>query len=223
MSKMPITLPILTKTYSRTKRSTYCKPPIPCLRLLGFEYATTGSSVEMLDTSAASPTWVSKPNMPTTRGDTKAAVIGNYLYVVGGWGTQFTGALERLDTTTDTWTQLASLPKARGDAAVATYKGSLVVVGGEVWSGSTGNCSWDPSLKCNITEIPVHDVDQYDPDTDHWTPLQPLPTARFRFDGAVGNNGYFVFGGHKIRTVETDLVEALYLVDHPFLYVHSKN
>mmetsp|Transcript_21525 Transcript_21525/g.32034 ORF Transcript_21525/g.32034 Transcript_21525/m.32034 type:complete len:438 (+) Transcript_21525:92-1405(+) len=190
-----------------------------------YDMTVTGNSYEVADTASGSLTWQLGANtMPTSRGDVKAAVIGTRIYVVAGWNdvTKFTGAVESLDTETGTWMTHASLPTPRGDVALAVVNGRLIVAGGEVWSGSKAPCPWDPTLECNINEIPVHDVDAYVPEKDYWTSLVPLPTARFRFDASSSDSGtMFVFGGHRASNVEVDEVDALYVANHPLLVVYQ--
>mmetsp|Transcript_20121 Transcript_20121/g.28335 ORF Transcript_20121/g.28335 Transcript_20121/m.28335 type:complete len:430 (-) Transcript_20121:319-1608(-) len=190
---------------------------------LNYNMGASGSSLEILDT-AAGRTWTSGPNMPTPRGDVKAAVLNGKIYVVGGWNDVsygFQNAVEAYNPLTNIWESLAPLPVARGDCAVAAIAGSLVVAGGEIWSGTSRPCDWDPTTTCSVNEIPVHNVEQYDPATNHWTPLAPLPTARFRFDASSENGALFVFGGHMIGNVDVDSVDGLYLIDHPSIFVHK--
>mmetsp|Transcript_18837 Transcript_18837/g.29947 ORF Transcript_18837/g.29947 Transcript_18837/m.29947 type:complete len:433 (-) Transcript_18837:21-1319(-) len=192
---------------------------------LNYNMAMSGTSLEIMNT-AAGRTWTAGPNMPTSRGDVKAAVLNGKIYVVGGWNDVtygFQNAVEAYNPQTNVWESLASLPVARGDCAVAAIAGRLVVVGGEIWSGTRRPCDWDPSTTCNVNEIPVHNVEQYDPNTNYWTPLAPLPTARFRFDASAENGALFVFGGHMIGNVDVGNVDALYLIDHPSIFVHKKS
>eukprot|EP00471_Norrisiella_sphaerica_P002760 CAMPEP_0184493472 /NCGR_PEP_ID=MMETSP0113_2-20130426/26087_1 /TAXON_ID=91329 /ORGANISM="Norrisiella sphaerica, Strain BC52" /LENGTH=439 /DNA_ID=CAMNT_0026878735 /DNA_START=14 /DNA_END=1333 /DNA_ORIENTATION=+ len=185
-----------------------------------YDMTQSGSSLEILDASQPSPAWTLGPPMQSSRGDVKAAVLGTKIYVVGGWMDGFLDTVEAFDTVTLTWQMLAPLPLARGDPAVAVVANSLVVVGGEVSSGVQSPCDWDPTIDCDVNEIPVHNVEQYDPETDYWTPLAPLPTARFRFDASSANGALYVFGGHRIANVEVNSVDGLYIVDHPHVFVH---
>mmetsp|Transcript_30661 Transcript_30661/g.74697 ORF Transcript_30661/g.74697 Transcript_30661/m.74697 type:complete len:439 (+) Transcript_30661:108-1424(+) len=188
---------------------------------LFYDMSASGTGVEILDTSVTPRAWTTGPNMPTSRGDIKAAVLGSDIYVVGGWNNGFKNNVEVLDTVALSWKIVAPLPLGRGDPAVAAIWGRIVVIGGEVWSGQRRACDFDPSIDCDVNEIPVHNVDQYDPKTNYWTSLSPLPEARFRFDASTANGAVFVFGGHRISNIEVDTVSALYLVDHPTVFLRN--
>ncbi len=189
-----------------------------------YDMTHSGTSLEVLDTAAASPAWATGPAMATSRGDARAAVVGTILYAIGGWGGHgaFIAAVERFDTARGEWATVAPLTRARGDAAVATLQGGRVVVaGGE--TGTLRPCDAAPEQQCSdATQVPLHSVELYDPQTNTWTDLAPLPTARFRFDAAASDGVLFVFGGHRTANVELSSVDALYLIDHPSLFVHVK-
>jgi N-acetylneuraminic acid mutarotase len=96
------------------------------------------------------------------------------------------------------WTPVGSMPVARINAAVVTASDGRVYAIG----GSYGNIS------DNIRVL--NHVDVYDPETDNWRAVCPMPTARGGIAAALGPDGLiYVFGGYAMCDIcPTDTVEA---------------
>jgi N-acetylneuraminic acid mutarotase len=84
--------------------------------------------------------------LPTVRLDHACAVLGGFVYVVGGIGdtkdwstprdTWFTDSVLALDVAAGTFSKRASLPRKRGDLALAAFsEGGLLAIGGETTAG----------------------------------------------------------------------------------------
>lgn len=114
----------------------------------------------------AAKVWTALPPLPTPRSSHDAVVIGDKLYVVGGW--QLTGSSDGtwrdsvcvLDLTSPHkgWRELEGPPVRRRALAAAHAGGKLVVVGGM-------------DEENGVTQR----VDCYDPATDDWTRLADFP------------------------------------------------
>ena len=73
------------------------------------------------------------------------------------------------------------LPIPRSGVASVLYRGMILVLGGELPPDHT-----------------FPDNEAYDPKTDRWTTLAPMPAGRHGFGaGVVGDNVYFVGGALK--------------------------
>jgi N-acetylneuraminic acid mutarotase len=124
---------------------------------------------------------------PLPRARDHLAVVGAFgrLHAIGGRFTGFTdltGLHDVYDPATNTWQPAAPEPTARSSSAAALYKGLIVVDGGECNHGNA------------FTEN-----EAYDPKTDSWTKLIPLPPpgGRHAFGAAaIGSLLYFA-GGAK--------------------------
>lgn len=159
---------------------------------------STYANLEVYD--PGTDAWTIKTPMPTSREGPGAGAIGGKLYVVGGlfrnpanrpWDAHVIGTLEIYDPATDTWdTSKAPMPTPRKHAAVAVIGGRLHVVGGHrfevVPSGSTGTV---------ITSEIVATHEVYDPATDTWQSLPPMPTARQAAGAGVIDSRLYVAGG----------------------------
>lgn len=133
-------------------------------------------------------TWTALPPLPTQRNHLAAAPIGGQLYVAGGRfgggvGSEMTAALEVYDPATNTWATRTPLPRPRAGANGAAAAGCLYVFGGE------GNDA-DPRGV-------FADADVYNPTTDTWTALSPLPVPVHGVTGAplLGDLVHLTGGG----------------------------
>lgn len=112
--------------------------------------------------------WVKLAPMPTARGFLTAAAIGKRIYAVGGVTertkyqsdvrVQPSQALEIYDVTSDTWSRGRGLPTPTQHAGGASAGGKLYVVGGR-----------------RVGDLSVDVAQRYDPATDTWRELPPLP------------------------------------------------
>ncbi|HEV2009952.1 MAG TPA: kelch repeat-containing protein [Candidatus Limnocylindria bacterium] len=108
-----------------------------------------------------------------------AAVVGDRIYVVGG----FDATRRELktayvyDTAGDTWRRIADLPTPREHLAVTDFRGQVCALGGHV-----GNAVATSTVEC------------YDPATDHWSAGMPLPKPASDFAAAFFDGGIWTAG-----------------------------
>ena len=125
--------------------------------------------------------WTARASLPSPLHHVNVAAVGNKLYVVGGLtGSSFTasGATWVYDPALDSWARLASMPAGteRGASGVAVLDGRIVVAGG-------------------LRDVSVPDASVFDPQTNAWSPLQPLAVARDHLGAAtVAGRVYAVTG-----------------------------
>lgn len=111
-----------------------------------------------------------------------AALVGDRLYVIGGFGGLSNVPTDRVavyDLRTRSWSEAARLPAPRGGHAAAVHEGRIHVFGG-------GNAR---------STIADHDV--YDPATDRWRTLAPLPRAMGSPAGVVADGRVWSIGGRS--------------------------
>ncbi len=118
---------------------------------------------------AGAPAWTSAAPLPDPRNHGGGAASGGLFYAVSGrhgWD-EVAGddpALDAFDPASGTWSSRAPLPIERSEIGAATAAmpdGRLLVVGGSV-----------------AGKRPSHDVLVYDPRSDVWSTLSPLPEPR---------------------------------------------
>lgn len=127
--------------------------------------------------------WSAMPDLPEPRSSFDAVVMGDQIYVVGGWGMAGGGRSTwhetawKLDLSQDQpqWVAISNTPFERRALALAAHDGKLFAIGGITSGGET-------SLETDI----------YDPATDAWTAGPEL----------VGEDGMTGFGASAFATGE---------------------
>ena len=111
------------------------------------------------------------------------------LYVIGGWGDgKARGANYEYDPATDRWTKKQPMPRPAHHAALAAVNGKIYVFGGFVAPATTAiplGAAWEP----------IADAYEFNPATDSWKPLAPLPGARGAAIAAAVDGKIYVIGG----------------------------
>ena len=129
--------------------------------------------------------WSAGPPMPERRSAHAAVESGGYLFVLGGViaGQPLTDPTWRYDPATGIWDKTLAPPPTYREhvAAVVIHDGSILLIG--------GRASRDLAA-----------VERYDPATDQWTSLQPLPTPRGGLTAADIENAVHVIGGESIES-----------------------
>jgi N-acetylneuraminic acid mutarotase len=146
-----------------------------------------GADFAVYDT--ARDAWTRLPNLPTPRNHLAAGAIDGRIYVAGGRfggnvGSEMTATLEVFDPRSNSWERKADMPTVRAGVNGIAARGCLYVFGGE------GN---DKQPNGVFEEMEV-----YNPRTDRWTRLQPLPTPVHGVTGAAFADGLIYLPGGGI-------------------------
>ena len=134
--------------------------------------------------------WETLPNVPTQRNHLGVVAVAGKIWVVGGrFGGSFraeqTDVVEAYDPKTGKWAKMKSMPKPRGGVNVIAANECIHVFGGE------GN----PESATGVW--PDHDV--YNPKTNDWTSLDPMPVPVHGVTGGAFINGWIHFPGGGTR------------------------
>jgi N-acetylneuraminic acid mutarotase len=141
----------------------------------------------------AADAWTVLPDVPTQRNHLGVGAIDGRLYVAGGRfgggvGSEMTDALEIYDPRTGSWSAGAALLAPRAGVSSVVANGCLYLIGGE------GNDA-DPRGVFDRNE-------RYDPGTNSWSSLPPLPQPMHGITGAAFLDGLiYVPGGATRRGV----------------------
>ena len=141
-----------------------------------------GKAVAWFDVyNPARDSWSTLEDMPTPRDHFQGAVVGGTFYAVGGRDTTINATVsvvEAYDFSKGTWATLdTNLPTPRGGFATAVLSDEILTIGGE-GGGEAYNT-----------------VEAYNPSTNTWRTLAPMPTARHGIQAAVCNGGVYVAAG----------------------------
>lgn len=130
--------------------------------------------------------WTTLPDLMTQRNHLAAVAVDGKVIVIGGRfeagsTSPLTDALEIYDPKTNTWKEGARLPKPRGGLNAVEARGCVHVFGGE------GNTSRPNGV--------FDDHDVYNPFTNTWTNLAPMPIAIHGVTGLSFLNGLIYLPG----------------------------
>ena len=149
---------------------------------------TSVGTVEEYD--PATNAWRPRASMPTPRNHFVGGAVNGKVYAVSGrvggafisGGSSNVGVTEAYDPATDSWSQgLARMAQARSAGAGGVWGGKLYITGGEFQ---------DPG-----TMATYRSLEAYDPATNTWQTLAPMPVSRHGLAGAVvGNRLHMVSG-----------------------------
>ena len=141
-------------------------------------------------TARAQSNWNPRSSFPAPPADVLALAAGGKVYIFGGLGPKYVprGLVFAYDTATNVWTAKKPMPVPFHHLALAEYKGKIYSFGGFKLPAS-GEMAWDP----------IDNSWEYDPATDNWKPLKPMPSKRGAASAAVVNGKIYVMGGAGVH------------------------
>jgi len=129
--------------------------------------------------------WSSGPRLPIGLDHASAATFDGHVYVAGGHSFGRDSArVFRLDGAR--WTEVAAMRHPRGGHALIALAGRLYVIGGNT----------------SLGQVPAAEV--YDPATNRWSDLPPLPLPRNHVSGFAFQGKACVAGGRSPNTSRVD-------------------
>jgi N-acetylneuraminic acid mutarotase len=158
--------------------------------------------------------WKTLPSLPTTRQEHSVATIGNKVYVIGGttanestttvaysptFGIRTVRDVLVFDTQSHKWSEAAPMPISVNHGNAATVDGKIYILGGLSGANIT---SWNA----------IPDSYVYDPKTDTWTEIAPMPPGSARGACAVGVHGstvYLAAGMTRLELKEDGLAPSV--------------
>jgi N-acetylneuraminic acid mutarotase len=164
---------------------------------------------EMYDPSTN--TWTNLQPVPTSRVYFGTAAYQNKIYVIGGqdqlhypWDPSkfyvievVTGVNEVYDPATGTWENKTSMPTPRNHLQANLVGGKIYLIGGQ-----TQQPLDDPSAEhtSDLTEV-------YDPATDSWTTMAPIPNPVYGYASAVMDEQIYIISGWNPNASLSNLVQ----------------
>lgn len=163
----------------------------------GFRQVGSGVDAprEVFRYDPVSDRWTTPTLLPQGVNHAGMAFVAGRLFVVGGFqGTSFTptSAVRIWNPATGSWTGAAPLPTPRGALAVVVRDGRIHAIGGNAPNaGALDPDEHSPAL--DGSSVGTHEV--YDPGTNTWTRLAPMPTGRNHLAAAVVDGRIHAVGG----------------------------
>lgn len=183
----------------------------------GAAYAAT-TTLRIYDIDANS--WSKGTPSPDARYNTAAAVVGNKIYVMGGYNAfgSATSSVYEYDTQTTLWTRKANMPTAQALISAAVINTTIYLISDfyfyaydtttDTWStkssaptthGASGSSLW-PTLsaaygKIYAFNLPSKFVDIYDPVSDSWNISFVNNASRESTVAVTVSNAIYSLGG----------------------------
>jgi N-acetylneuraminic acid mutarotase len=138
----------------------------------------------------ADPQWKMAPPLPTAIGEVVAATVNGKIYVLSGLDNRPgiaapAGYNWAFDPAANAWTARKSMPVPAHHIMVATMNDKIYVFGGFVRPASV--LAWQPTNRSW----------EYDPATDNWKELAPMPTPRGAGQAVEVGGRIYVIGGAR--------------------------
>lgn len=148
----------------------------------GFTPKGISDQVEVYDPKAKS--WSTVAPLPYPRHHTTAVSTNGRIYVIGGFSSGMWTPVKSVyayDAAKNEWTELAPMPTGRGALAAGVIDGKIYAVGGALKK-------FFRLRNTNANEV-------YDPETNTWEKLAPIPTPRDHLTVTVAHGLLFAIGG----------------------------
>ena len=150
--------------------------------------ASVAFATTLLAQMPTSP-WKKGAPFPEPDEELYGVTVNSKLYVMGGWDNgKARGANYEYDPATDKWTKKQPMPRPAHHAALAAVNGKIYAFGGFVAPANTPiplGAAWEP----------IADAYEFNPATDSWKPLPPLPGKRGSAIAAEVGGKVYVIGG----------------------------
>ena len=129
--------------------------------------------------------WFNGTPMPTPRTEVTATIIGDNIYVIGGFDKsgKILDTVEVYNIKNDSWKTVAPLPQPLHHTAASSFNDKIYVIGG--YTNDTIIINRVPSAKLFI----------YDLNNDTWTEGSPMPTARGALTAVFIDGILYAIGG----------------------------
>jgi uncharacterized protein (TIGR03437 family) len=143
--------------------------------------------------------WAVLPNLPEQRTHLTAQAVAGKFYAIGGRldNGQVRGDVFEYDPAARTWRRRAPMPTPRAGLASGVIGGKIIVFGGEGPSGRA--------------EMTYAEVEEYDPATNTWRSLTPMPNPRHGFYGAAVGDAIYLPAGGLIAGLNVSQVHDVFL------------
>jgi N-acetylneuraminic acid mutarotase len=148
------------------------------------------SAVTIAANAQAQPEWTKAAPLPKAIGEIEAATVNGKLYVLSGLDNRPgvvtpTGYNWVYDQATNTWSDRKPMPVPAHHIMVATANNKIYVFGGFVRPPNV--VGWQP----------INRAFEYDPATDAWKGLAPMPTPRGAGEAVEVGGKIYVIGGAR--------------------------
>ena len=183
----------------RSRGAAVTFPPNGRIYAIGGENNNGNTNLPIEEYDPLTDSWSRKANLQTGISNVGAAVIGNAIYIPGGYSSQLGRTVSNLQVYYPLENRVETvvtdpLPQPRFGAGVAAYAGKLHVMGGstDAIGGTNTLYQYDPSR----------------PAGSRWQSMAPMPTARLYLGAASLDGLIYAVGGMPGQTTDLAVVET---------------
>ncbi len=165
---------------------------------VGQHPGTVTNQVQIYDT--VNDSWSFGPSLPVAKASGVAAILNNKIHYYGGLLDRDTDTGEHvvldLNDIPAGWSSLADMPIPRNHLSGVGFNGKLYAIGGH--------------FRHDTNPVEVDVVHEYDPQTDQWQEVAPVPVALSHFEPGtfIYNNEIYIVGG---RVDPNNYVNDIYI------------
>jgi len=144
--------------------------------------------------------WLVKAPLPFGRSEVGVATVSGKIYVLGGYahGRVDQPFNQEYDPATDAWRDRAPMPRGLNHVAVVGVGGKVYMFGGFMEQNRNAVADtheFDPGQAGGV----FPENEGYDPATDTWAAMAPMPTPRHGTGGAVVGNAIYIPAGGPVN------------------------
>jgi N-acetylneuraminic acid mutarotase len=165
-------------------------------------------AIALVQDEATDVHWQELPDVPMELENPSAAVVDNYIFVIGGYRPDeiapdtaiYEDSVHRYDVTTNVWDSVASMPEGRNFQASCGMDGKVYVMGGYA----------DPANPQIAWEMYIYDVA-----ADAWESGPVMPSGRSEHEAVCdpNNDRVYVMGGITDDGAETVINNDMVVYD----------
>ena len=145
--------------------------------------------IDLVETyNPATDTWMKRAKMQRRRDGFGVGVVNNHIYTIGGrgWpqvgpGGPFLKVIEAYNPKINRWEWKNEMPDLRLAFSTVVLDDVIYLIGGFIWQ--------------NRVPQYMATVDTYNPATEEWSDIPPMPIPFMPFGAAVVDGNIYVFGG----------------------------
>jgi N-acetylneuraminic acid mutarotase len=152
--------------------------------------------------------WTKAAPMPTPRTEVSATLLGDAIYIIGGFDTfgHPTNIVEVYNIKNNTWNRATSLPHTLHHTSAASFNGKVYVVGG------FRDSQWTPSNRLFI----------YDPLKNQWREGKPMPTTRGALTASIINVILYAVGGQSFSSSSQSSSSGILATNEAYDFVSDR-
>jgi N-acetylneuraminic acid mutarotase len=171
----------------------------PTLRRTCFLLGVVSVVVSLSASLAGQMRWIRLAPFPEPSEELYGVAVNGKMYVLGGLGAR-TGMVYEYDPAADMWTKKKPMPIATHHQSMVEYRGKIYMFGGFTLPTAQGAAGGGGGAW-----VPIDNAWEYDPPTDTWRALAPLPGKRGSAVAAEVGGKMYVFGGATTYPTSKDV------------------